>query len=85
MKKTTIICTFCNGTGKVEIEDQNMAFGYKVAMARKKAGLTQEELAHKFGVTRTSITNIEAGRQSPPIDKVYELATLLGVTMQELV
>lgn len=84
-KKTMINCIYCNGTGKITLENQSQVFGYKVAMARQRLGLTQEQVAQKYGSTRTSITNIESGRQSPPIDRIYELAAILQVEVRDLV
>ncbi len=37
--------------------------GAKIEQTRSMLGWTQDELAKKVGLTRTSITNIEAGRQ----------------------
>jgi DNA-binding XRE family transcriptional regulator len=38
--------------------------GHRVAQARKRAGLTQQQLAEKVGVGRVSIARIEGG--TPP-------------------
>lgn len=47
---------------------------------RKKAGLTQEELAKKVGYTdRSSIAKIESGLIDPPQSKIKQLADVLGV------
>jgi transcriptional regulator with XRE-family HTH domain len=45
---------------------------------RKEAGLNQEELATKVGLTRTSIVNIEAGRQRLPIHVLANIAEALN-------
>ena len=52
--------------------------------ARKRAGLTQEELAAKVGKTPESVSNIERGRQLPMIDTLAVLAEVLGVPLPEL-
>ena len=39
----------------------NGAFGDNLAKARKKAGLSQEELAEKMGLTRQTISKWETG------------------------
>ena len=41
--------------------------------------MTQEALASKVSVTRTSITNIEKGRQNFPLHMLTELAAALHV------
>jgi transcriptional regulator with XRE-family HTH domain len=83
-KSTLHLCPVCGGKGKIEISDTRKAFGYKVASARVARGLTQEEVALGLGVTRTSITNLEAGRQNLPLDKVYSLAEILKVEARDL-
>jgi transcriptional regulator with XRE-family HTH domain len=49
-------------------------FGKLLRQARRKAGLTQEVLADRVGLTRTSITNIEAGRQPVNLELLYRFA-----------
>jgi transcriptional regulator with XRE-family HTH domain len=51
-----------------------MEFGKRLREVRKKAGLTQETLGQRVGLTRTSITNIEAGRQPVNLELLYRLA-----------
>ena len=60
------------------------ALGSKVRAARKRAGITQEELAAKIGKTPESISNIERGRQLPMIDTLAVLAEALAVPLSEL-
>ena len=54
-------------------------FGKKLREARKSANLTQESLAERVNLTRTSITNIEKGRQHISLHMLYRLATAVGV------
>ena len=58
--------------------------GLSVRDFREKMGVTQEELANKVGVSRTSITNIEAGRQKVPLHTLFEIASFLDVELSEL-
>lgn len=51
---------------------------------RRKAQLTQSELASRIGLARTSITNIELGQQHIPLHLLYPLAAALGTTPHEL-
>jgi transcriptional regulator with XRE-family HTH domain len=44
-----------------------------VREARKRAGLTQAELARRVGSTQPAIARIEAGRSQPSFDRVVEL------------
>ncbi|MFI5342158.1 MAG: helix-turn-helix domain-containing protein [Candidatus Methylomirabilales bacterium] len=52
---------------------------------RIKAGLTQEELAKKGGVTYAYISMLESGaKKNPSLALVKKLAKALGVTVGEL-
>jgi DNA-binding XRE family transcriptional regulator len=53
--------------------------GTTIKQQRRKADMTQEQLADAVGVLRTSITNIEAGRQKLPLHLLYEVCIALGV------
>ncbi|MBC2714090.1 MAG: helix-turn-helix domain-containing protein [Desulfobacteraceae bacterium] len=59
-------------------------FGKKLEAARNKAELTQEALAKRVGLSRTSITNIEKGRQRIPFHMLYLFADALGVLPKDL-
>ena len=58
--------------------------GVRIAEQRKKLGLDQEELAVIIGKTRTSITNMEAGRQNFTLDTLLSLSAALDLTPSEL-
>lgn len=45
------------------IEPVYRLLGAKIEQTRTILGWTQQELANKVGLTRTSVCNIEAGRQ----------------------
>lgn len=53
--------------------------GELVRMAREKAGWTQADLAKLSGLTRTSITNLEAGNQRIRVHTLLNIAQALGV------
>lgn len=56
--------------------------GRKVRALRQAAGLTQAELAKSIEgeLGRTSIVNLEQGRQAIPLDRLVEIGLVLGVT-----
>ena len=54
--------------------------GQRVRKARDARGLTQEALATLVSLTRTSITNIEKGRQKLLAHTIVDLATALKVS-----
>lgn len=50
----------------------------RIAELRNKAGLTQEALAEKAGVTRQTIISLERGRYNPSLDLAYRITLALG-------
>ena len=57
-------------------------FGQALAAARRRAGLTQEELAKQIGSTQTAITRLETGRFLPAIRTLRRLSRALGVIFE---
>jgi transcriptional regulator with XRE-family HTH domain len=49
-----------------------------VREARKRARLTQRELAEKAGTTQSAIARLESGRTRPAFDDVLRLVRLCG-------
>ena len=60
------------------------SLGKLIRLARERAGLSQQELAREIGLTRTSVTNIEQGRQHLQLDALYLIADCLRVTPSAL-
>lgn len=60
------------------------AVGERIRAVRERRGLTQGDLAAMVDLRRTSITNIEQGRQRLPIATLYDIADALGVEAVEL-
>ena len=58
--------------------------GNKIAKKRKDMGLTQTEFAEKLNVTRQTVGRWETGSVMPDIDKIGDIATLLGVSCDYL-
>jgi transcriptional regulator with XRE-family HTH domain len=56
----------------------------RLRLMRKRARLTQEQLAEKVGVEQGYISRIERGKQSPSLDVTYRLAAALGVNPGDL-
>lgn len=52
---------------------------------RKRAGLSQEELAEKIDVSRQSVAKWENGESLPDIIKCRDLAMLFGTTIDNLI
>lgn len=62
----------------------NKAFGKRLRKRREGRGLSQEALGTLLGLSRTSITNIEAGRQSVVAYTVSLLARHLAASADDL-
>ena len=58
--------------------------GIKIAEKRKILGMTQIEFAEKMHVTRQTVSRWEAGTAMPDIDKISEIADILGVSCDYL-
>lgn len=52
---------------------------------RKERGLSQTVLAEKIGVSQASISYYEQNIEYPTIDKIYDLARVLDVSVIELI
>jgi transcriptional regulator with XRE-family HTH domain len=59
-------------------------FGELLRARRKSAGLTQSAVAERVGLKRTSITNMEKGRQHVQLHQLFRLASALGAQPEEL-
>ena len=55
-----------------------MIGGELVREGRKRAGLTQVELAGRAGTTQSAIARLESGRTSPALEQVERLLRLCG-------
>ncbi|MFJ8154793.1 helix-turn-helix domain-containing protein [Streptomyces sp. NPDC094468] len=61
------------------------AIGEHIRHARTNVGLTQEALAHRVGLDRPSIVEIEAGRRNATVNTLLRIADELGVPLAQLV
>lgn len=51
---------------------------------REQAKLTQEDIAYKLNIDRSTIAKWETGEAMPRADKLPQLAQILGCTIDEL-
>lgn len=60
--------------------------GERITLLRKtrRPRISQEKLAESVDLTRTSVTNIEAGRQAVPLITLYQIACELEVPIEDL-
>lgn len=58
--------------------------GNKIARKRKDLGMTQMEFAEALSVTRQTVCRWEAGTVLPDIEKIGDIASILGVSCDYL-
>lgn len=61
-----------------------MKLNEKILYYRKGAGLSQEALAAKIGVSRQAVSKWELGETTPEVEKLVLLAKAFGVTTDQL-
>ena len=66
------------------IEAVHQQVGLRIRSIRETLGVTQLDLAKRVGLTRTSLNNIEAGRQRLLLHGVEAFARALGTTPRQL-
>jgi len=47
--------------------------------ARRRAGLTQAQLAAALGTTQSAVARLETGQTKPTVDTLCKLASVLGI------
>ncbi len=62
----------------------NLIMAERFAQLRKKAGLSQEELAEKLGISRQAVSKWERAESSPDTDNLIALSKLYGLSLDEL-
>lgn len=61
-----------------------MTFAQRLQELRKGAGLSQEELAERLGVSRQSVSKWELGQAYPETEKIIEISRMFGVSLDVL-
>ena len=60
-------------------------YGKNIKEARKKAGLTQKELADASGVAKITIQQYEAGKRQPRLEQLMKLAEAMKIKVDVLI
>jgi len=66
------------------MEDMYMILADKIIDLRKKAGMSQEELAEKLGVSRQSISKWEGAQSTPDLNRILQLSEIFNVSTDYL-
>lgn len=61
-----------------------MTFAENVKMLRKQAGMSQEQLAEKLGVSRQAVTKWETGAGIPDIENIMAISALFDISIDDL-
>lgn len=61
-----------------------ISLGNRIRKARENAGVTQEELAERIGVSRSAVARWELGEIEPKLKNLVALAVELEVSTDEL-
>lgn len=70
---------------RVDFESFLRIVGASVRAHRRAAGLTQEDLADKLGVSTQWVSEVERGNGTASLDFLYKLADVLDTSVSELV
>lgn len=60
-------------------------FSERLKEERKKAGLTQEEIAKRLNITRPAYTQYETDKTKPSIETVGKIADILKTSVDYLI
>ena len=61
-----------------------MTFAEKLKSIRKQAGMSQEQLAEKLGVSRQAVTKWETDAGIPDIDNIMAISALFDISIDDL-
>lgn len=61
-----------------------MTLGERIALARKQAGLSQEQLGDKLGVSRQAVSKWELDEATPEVTKLKAMAGAFHITVDQL-
>lgn len=62
-----------------------VVFGNNIKNARQAKNIKQKELAKRIGVAQNSISYHEKGRHLPSLDLAAQMASVLGVSVSDLI
>lgn len=74
----------------MESEEEQSVYkhvGLQIRLAREQSQppMSQAKLADRIDLTRTSVVNIEKGRQKTPLHILWRIATVLGIEPRNLI
>lgn len=61
-----------------------MTIGERIAVLRRRRGITQRQMAHKLRCSHSLICRIERGSVMPTLERLVQIAVVLGVRPEDL-
>jgi transcriptional regulator with XRE-family HTH domain len=58
--------------------------GNKISILRKEAGLTQQEMATKIGISRSALVKVENSQRALSLEESVAISNVLGVSIDTL-
>lgn len=68
----------------MEVIDLKTLLGAAIRAERSALGISQEELAHRSGLHRTYVSDLERGARNPSLESVEKLAQALKISVPNL-
>jgi len=59
-------------------------FALDLRLARKKAGYTQDDLAHLLDAHQTAVSQLELGKRRPSLTEIVDLSLIYGRSFESL-
>lgn len=72
-------CPYCKGTGRIEA-----SLAVRLTALRQAKGVTQDDVAHAAGISRSQIANLERSRGEPSISALIRIAAYFDCTTDYL-
>lgn len=69
---------------KKKFQDKYKKLGLNIAYYRKLCGMTQEQLAEKLDLDRTTVSKIELATVGVSLDVIFEMAEVFEIPPEKL-
>ena len=66
------------------MSELSIKIGQLIRNRRLQLKMTQESLAHQYGIDRSYMGRIERGEVNLTVEKIYEIASVLKISPKEL-
>ena len=70
---------------KEKFQDKYKKLGLNIAYYRKLCGLTQEQLAERLDLDRTTVSKIELATVGVSLDVIFEMAEVFEIPPEKLI